>query len=169
MPAPGPDRPGAGVYPGRMRPTAFSPAAGSPVLVLLETDADGAPAPRLADPAVPHLSVTDQGVTRGDGIFETIGVISGYLGAAPAIVWASGIVFAFAFIVLVPVAIWIYTLVFAFSSLWFAHYCLAALEQMRGQEPAAPGRPRAPTLADSPVEVLPDERTDRATAHRLPR
>ena len=80
MPAPGPDRPGAGVYPGRMRPTAFSPAAGSPVLVLLETDADGAPAPRLADPAVPHLSVTDQGVTRGDGIFETALAVADGLG-----------------------------------------------------------------------------------------
>jgi hypothetical protein len=32
---------------------------------------------------------------------------------------------------LVPVAIWIYTLVFAFSSLWFAHYTLAALQKMR--------------------------------------
>ena len=60
-----------------------------------------------------------------------IGVISGYLGAAPAVVWASGLLFAFAFVILVPVAIWIYTLVFAFSSLWFTHYCLAALEQLR--------------------------------------
>ena len=64
----------------------------------------------------------------------TIGVISGYLGAAPAVVWASGILFAFAFVVLVPVAIWIYTLVFAFSSLWFTHYCLSALEQLRRAE-----------------------------------
>jgi hypothetical protein len=29
------------------------------------------------------------------------------------------------------VAIWIYTLVFAFSALWFAHYCLAAVAQLR--------------------------------------
>ena len=60
-----------------------------------------------------------------------IGVVCGYLGAAPGVVWASGVVFAAAFIVLIPVAIWIYTLVFAFSSLWFTHYCLAALQQLR--------------------------------------
>ncbi|MFD2755904.1 EI24 domain-containing protein [Comamonas terrae] len=60
-----------------------------------------------------------------------IGVICGYLGAAPGIVWASGLVFIAAFWILVPIAIWIYAFVFAFSSLWFAHYCLAALQQMR--------------------------------------
>jgi len=60
-----------------------------------------------------------------------IGVVCGYLGAAPGIVWASGVVFAAAFFVLIPVAIWIYTLVFAFSSLWFAHFGLAALHNLR--------------------------------------
>jgi hypothetical protein len=39
--------------------------------------------------------------------------------------------FAAAFVILVPLAIWIYTLVFAFSSLWFAHYALAALQALR--------------------------------------
>src|SRR6185369_10931729 len=48
-----------------------------------------------------------------------IGVLTGYLGAAPSILWASGALFAAAFVILVPLAIWIYTLVFAFSSLWF--------------------------------------------------
>jgi hypothetical protein len=60
-----------------------------------------------------------------------MGVATGYLGAAPSIVWASGWFFAAAFPVLIPVAIWIYTLVFAFSSLWFAHYGLGALDQLR--------------------------------------
>ena len=63
-----------------------------------------------------------------------IGVVCGFLGAAPAVVWASGVVFAAAFFVLVPVGIWIYTLVFAFSALWFAHYCLAALQRLREQQ-----------------------------------
>jgi hypothetical protein len=63
-----------------------------------------------------------------------IGVLSGYLGAAPSLIWASGAVFFAMAPVLVPVAIWVYTLVFAFSSLWFAHYCLAALEQFRHEK-----------------------------------
>ncbi len=66
-----------------------------------------------------------------------IGVLCGYLGAAPSIVWASGVVFAAAFVVLAPIAIWIYTLVFAFSALWFSHYCLDALGRLRAQRAAA--------------------------------
>jgi hypothetical protein len=72
-----------------------------------------------------------------------IGVLTGYLGAAPSVVWASGALFAAAFVILVPVAIWIYTLVFAFASLWFAHYCLAALEAMRAGAAATPPTPAA--------------------------
>ena len=62
-----------------------------------------------------------------------IGVITGYLGGLPSVVWASGSLFAAAFVVLVPLAIWIYALVFAFTSLWFAHYSLAALEALRAE------------------------------------
>jgi hypothetical protein len=76
-----------------------------------------------------------------------MGVATGYLGAAPSIVWASGWIFAAAFPILIPAAIWIYTLVFAFSSLWFAHYCLAALAQLR----AGQGRQTLPV----PVQALP--------------
>jgi hypothetical protein len=72
-----------------------------------------------------------------------MGVTTGYLGAAPSIVWASGWFFAAAFPILIPAAIWIYTLVFAFSALWFAHYCLAALAQVRA---AADARPRPDTI-----------------------
>lgn len=78
-----------------------------------------------------------------------VGVLCGYLGAAPAIVWASGLLFAAAFFVLVPIAIWIYTLVFAFSALWFAHYCLDALAQLRMQRAAAAVSPPAVELADA--------------------
>jgi len=65
--------------------------------------------------------------------FLAMGVVTGLMGAAPSLVWASGALFAAAFVILVPVAIWIYTLVFAFSSLWFAHFGLAALQALRGE------------------------------------
>ncbi len=60
-----------------------------------------------------------------------IGVVSGYLGAAPSLIWASGALFIALAPVLVPLAIWIYTLVFAFSSLWFSHYALGELVLLR--------------------------------------
>ena len=82
-----------------------------------------------------------------------MGVGTGYLGAAPSVLWASGWFFVAAFPVLVPAAIWIYTLVFAFASLWFAHYCLAALEKLRATAPA----PTAAAVAAPATLALPDE------------
>ena len=60
-------------------------------------------------------------------------MLTGYLGALPSLVWASGALFAAAFLLLIPLAIWIYALVFAFTSLWFTHYSLGALEALRAQ------------------------------------
>ncbi|MCS5496643.1 aminodeoxychorismate lyase [Cnuibacter physcomitrellae] len=60
----------------------------SPVLVLVNSpvlphdDSSSRPAIEIADPTSPHVSVLDLGVTRGDGIFETIMVTRG---EAPAI------------------------------------------------------------------------------------
>ena len=89
------------------------------------------------------------------GSLLAIGIISGYLGAAPSIIWASGAMFVALAPILVPVAIWIYTLVFAFSSLWFAHYTLEALDQLRKKNNAVDQQIRvqsAPELiARSPV------------------
>ena len=63
-----------------------------------------------------------------------MGVLTGAMGAAPSLVWASGAVFAAAFVILIPVAVWIYTLVFIFSALWFVHFLLLALSNLR-EEP----------------------------------
>lgn len=61
--------------------SATSPHTPAPVLVLVPgatgAPADGGPGYRLADPAVPQLSVTDLVATRGDGVFETIGAFDG--------------------------------------------------------------------------------------------
>lgn len=67
-----------------------------------------------------------------------IGILTGYLGAAPSLLWASGAMFIAMAPLLVPLAIWIYTLVLAFASLWFAHYALGALERQRAAVAAAP-------------------------------
>jgi hypothetical protein len=71
------------------------------------------------------------------GTLLIMGVASGYLGAAPSLLWASGAMFIAMAPLLVPVAIWIYTLVFAFASLWFAHYALDCLQALRDAEPPA--------------------------------
>jgi hypothetical protein len=61
-----------------------------------------------------------------------IGVVSGYLGAAPSLLWAFSAMTLVLAPVLIVVSVWLYTLVFGFSALWFAHYALAALAAMRG-------------------------------------
>ncbi|MDR7331388.1 EI24 domain-containing protein [Roseateles asaccharophilus] len=67
-----------------------------------------------------------------------MGVVCGYLGAVPSLIWAisgvAAIIFA-PFVVLL--AIWLYTLVFAFSTAWFTHYALTALQALRAAEPVA--------------------------------
>ncbi len=90
-----------------------------------------------------------------------IGILSGYLGAVPSLLWASGAMFIAMAPVVVPVAIWIYTLVFAFSSLWFAHYALAMLAKLRqGAAAVDAGEPQGVKLdnsaeSDSPLSVPP--------------
>ncbi|WP_240636004.1 EI24 domain-containing protein [Caldimonas tepidiphila] len=95
-----------------------------------------------------------------------LGVICGYLGAAPSLLWAFG---AFTLILaplLLAVSVWLYTLVFAFSSLWFAHYLLAALAALRAERDSAAagelplverveGVP--PALAPAPAPMLPGD------------
>jgi hypothetical protein len=92
-----------------------------------------------------------------------IGVCTGYLGAAPALLWAAGaLTLVFAPILLV-LSVWLYTLVFAFSALWFTHYAVAALQRLRAAEavvepapapdPAAevlPSPPPSPPMLDAP-------------------
>jgi hypothetical protein len=88
-----------------------------------------------------------------------MGIVCGLLGAAPSLLWAvSALALVFAPLLIV-VAIWLYTLVFAFSSLWFAHFLLAALQRLRLDEAtaAAPPGPRPgngePPRLDGPPGV----------------
>ncbi len=103
------------------------------------------------DAMVDHASAGERReiFRRHRGSLLGIGVLSGYLGAAPSLLWASGAMFIAMAPLLVPLAIWLYTLVFAFSSLWFTHYCLAALEQLRKENNALSPAPLAPFTIES--------------------
>jgi hypothetical protein len=81
-----------------------------------------------------------------------MGLITGYLGAAPSVVWAFGALALPLMPLLVPVFVWLYTLVFALAALWFAHYCLAALHELRNAPIEMPGAPVASGAA--PVREL---------------
>ncbi|MBL8350713.1 MAG: EI24 domain-containing protein [Burkholderiaceae bacterium] len=100
-----------------------------------------------------------------------IGVVSGYLGAAPSLLWAFSAMTLVLAPVLIVVSVWLYTLVFGFSALWFAHYALAALAKMRGvadreadREADRPGGAgpvidlEAPKPARPPTALLPPDR-----------
>jgi hypothetical protein len=76
-----------------------------------------------------------------------MGVVCGYLGALPSLLWALSAATLIFAPVLVIVSVWLYTLIFAFASSWFAHYLLAALQRMRsGIRPdIGPGLESPPT------------------------
>jgi Etoposide-induced protein 2.4 (EI24) len=67
-----------------------------------------------------------------------IGIIAGYLGAAPSLLWAVSAATLVLAPVLVVLSVWLYTLVFAFGALWFAHFALSALQRRRELETPAP-------------------------------
>lgn len=79
-----------------------------------------------------------------------MGLLVGYLGAAPSLIWSFGVMTLVMAPILVPVSIWVYTLIFAFASLWFAHYALAALRELRRESALA-----EPVVA-AVVDVLPE-------------
>lgn len=61
----------------------------------------------------------------------TMGIICGYLGALPTLIWAASSAALLLAPLLVLVAVWLYTIVFVFATSWFAHFCLAELDRLR--------------------------------------
>lgn len=86
-----------------------------------------------------------------------MGIITGLLGSAPSLLFASGVITVALFIVLAPLAIWLYTLIFVFSTLWFGHFCLHALEQLRAENP----------VLDAHATVLHADTADRGSSHTV--
>lgn len=60
-----------------------------------------------------------------------IGTIAGLFGAAPGMLWLGGVLSVLFLPVLAGFSIWLYVVVFVFTGLWFQHYCLSALNQLR--------------------------------------
>jgi len=60
-----------------------------------------------------------------------MGVVSGFLGAAPTTLWALGVITLALLPIVAAASVWVYTLVFAFASLWFSHYLLQELHDLR--------------------------------------
>ena len=83
------------------------------------------------------------------GPLLAMGVVAGFMGAVPALVWAAGVLALVLAPLLLIVSVWLYTLVFAFAAAWFAHYALAALQQLRAQRASAPP-PDGPLTLDLP-------------------
>lgn len=64
----------------------------------------------------------------------SIGMFAGYLGLVPSLVAGSVAWLSADFTVWVPTAIGTYVLIAVFSSLWFSHYCLSALQDVRKEQ-----------------------------------
>jgi hypothetical protein len=63
-----------------------------------------------------------------------MGVVAGMIGAVPTFFWATSVLALVLFPFVSFVALWIYSLIFIFSALWFSHFLLHALKQLRQKE-----------------------------------
>jgi len=63
-----------------------------------------------------------------------MGVVAGLIGAVPTFFWATSVLALVLFPFVSFVALWIYSLIFIFSALWFSHFLLYALKQLRQKE-----------------------------------
>ena len=83
-----------------------------------------------------HASVEerDQLLEKYRWSLLTMGIVSGMLGAVPTFFWATSALALILFPIVSFVALWIYSLIFVFAALWFTHYLLEALKEMRRNE-----------------------------------
>ena len=85
----------------------------------------------------------------------TMGVVVGLLGSAPTLLWVSSAAVIFLFPFVLAGMLWLYVLIFIFSALWFGHFCLRALAQLRAERGAAAPPPSAP--AGDVVDLAPSD------------
>ena len=90
------------------------------------------------DALAEHASAAEREAIRRAhrGPMIAMGVVCGFLCGIPTLIWAISLkllVFA-AVVMLVP--LWLYTMIFTFSALWFTHYSLSVLANLRAAESA---------------------------------
>jgi hypothetical protein len=86
-----------------------------------------------------------------------MGVVVGLMGAGPSLIWSTGLMTIAMAPLLLPLSMWLYIMVFTFASLWFIHFCLFALQELRRR--AAPVRgpdtpPHGPTASPTGTDPL---------------
>ena len=64
----------------------------------------------------------------------SMGIISGMLGAVPTFFWATSALALVLFPIVSFVALWVYSIIFVFAALWFTHFLLDALKELREEE-----------------------------------
>lgn len=113
-----------------------------------------------ADVLTEHASRAERGRILREHRWPLLmmGLVCGYMGAAPSMIWAFGAASIFLAPLLIPVAVWLYMLVFVFAALWYAHYCLAALHALR--QPPASAFLRSSITAPAPLDGPDADRID---------
>jgi len=90
-----------------------------------------------------------------------MGIICGFLCGVPSMIWTLGMWAVIAAPFVMVGAIWLYTMIFSFSALWFTHYLLGVLADLRRAESAMrAARQTASTSSDLELveEVPPQQR-----------
>ena len=61
----------------------------------------------------------------------TMGILAGLLGVVPSFFWATSVLALVLFPFVSFVALWVYSIIFVFAALWFTHFLLHALIELR--------------------------------------
>ena len=67
----------------------------------------------------------------------TMGILAGLLGVVPSFFWATSALALVLFPFVSFVALWVYSIIFVFAALWFAHFLLHALIELRSSNDVA--------------------------------
>ncbi|CAM3592668.1 EI24 domain-containing protein [Polynucleobacter brandtiae] len=80
-----------------------------------------------------HASERERGILLDQHRWQLfgMGIASGMLGAVPTFFWATSALALVLFPLVSFIALWIYSIIFVFAGLWFTHFLLHALKNLR--------------------------------------